>query len=76
MLRHFISITFIILFQVCFQSCKTSIENPNETIPTGILSFITTRDGNFEIYSMTADGKNVKNLSNNKSLDFWSSWSP
>jgi TolB protein len=40
------------------------------------LSFLTTRDGNFEIYTMTADGKNITNLSNNKALDFWSSWSP
>ncbi|MBK9510594.1 MAG: PD40 domain-containing protein [Cytophagaceae bacterium] len=41
-----------------------------------VLSFLTTRDGNFEVYSMTANGKNVVNLSNNKALDFWSSWSP
>ncbi|MCA0363889.1 MAG: DUF5050 domain-containing protein [Bacteroidetes bacterium] len=41
-----------------------------------VLSFLTTRDGNFEIYSMTANGKNVINLTNNKALDFWSSWSP
>ena len=25
---------------------------------------------------MTSEGKNVKNLTNNKALDFWSSWSP
>jgi TolB protein len=48
----------------------------NYSEPTGVLSFLSTRDGNFEIYSMTADGKNVKNLTNNKALDFWSSWSP
>jgi TolB protein len=50
--------------------------NVNDTLPKGTLSFLSTRDGNFEIYSMNADGKNVVNLSNHKSLDFWSSWSP
>lgn len=44
--------------------------------PIGTLSFLTTRDGNFEIYSMDASGQKVKNLTNNKALDFWSSWSP
>ncbi len=60
--------------------CKTlsssqSNENATEE-PGGTLSFLTTRDGNFEIYSMDATGQNVKNLTNNKALDFWSSWSP
>lgn len=45
-------------------------------MPKGTLAFLTTRDGNFEVYSMTADGNNVTNLTNNKALDFWSSWSP
>jgi len=48
----------------------------NDSFALGVLSFLTTRDGNFEIYTMTADGKNVTNLTNNKALDFWSSWSP
>ncbi len=70
---------FILLF-FCNQSCKTGskviAENNNDSIPTGVLSFLTTRDGNFEVYTMTADGKNVTNLTNHKALDFWSSWSP
>lgn len=74
------SITPFLILLLCNQSCKTASKveetNTNDTIPTGTLSFITTRDGNFEIYSMTADGKNATNLTNNKSLDFWSSWSP
>lgn len=44
--------------------------------PKGTLSFLSTRDGNFEVYTMDADGNNTKNLTNNKALDFWSSWSP
>jgi len=57
-------------------SSKTSRTIINDSIPSGTLSFLTTRDGNFEIYSMTADGKKITNLTNNKALDFWSSWSP
>ena len=78
--RHIISIVPFLLLLICSQSCKTSSKiagtTRNDTIPAGVLSFLTTRDGNFEVYSMTADGKNVTNLTNNKSLDFWSSWSP
>ncbi len=44
--------------------------------PNGIISFLTTRDGNFEIYSMSIDGTKITNLTKNKALDFWSSWSP
>lgn len=70
----------LLLFLLINQSCKTASKsfraNSNDSIPTGVLSFLTTRDGNFEVYSMTADGKKTTNLTNNKSLDFWSSWSP
>lgn len=44
--------------------------------PKGVLSFLCTKDGDFEIYTMNADGTDAKNLSRNKALDFWSSWSP
>jgi TolB protein len=80
MARNFITIAIFYFMVFCNQACKTpskSIEtNYNDSIPVGVLSFLTTRDGNFEIYSMTADGKNVKNLTNNKALDFWTAWSP
>jgi TolB protein len=38
--------------------------------PTGNLTFMSTRDGNFEIYSMDAKGENLKNLSCNKATDY------
>ena len=80
MIRAFINTITVLLFIFCILSCKTSShaikENKEEPMPTGVLSFLTTRDGNFEIYTMTADGKNVKNMTNNPALDFWSSWSP
>lgn len=38
--------------------------------PSGKLVFMSTRDGNFEIYSMEANGDSVKNLSCNKATDY------
>ena len=38
--------------------------------PSGNLTFMSTRDGNFEIYSMDAKGENLKNLSCNKATDY------
>lgn len=38
--------------------------------PSGKLIFMSTRDGNFEIYSMEANGDSVKNLSCNKATDY------
>lgn len=38
--------------------------------PTGKLIYMSTRDGNFEIYSIEANGDSVKNLSCNKATDY------
>ena len=38
--------------------------------------FHTDRDGDFEVYSMNADGSSQTNLTNNVNLDLNSSWSP
>lgn len=43
--------------------------------PKGKLTFMSTRDGNFEIYSMEANGDSLKNLSCNKSTDYAFSYS-
>lgn len=71
---------FLAFIIISFAACKTSqsLSNNRDLLPDPkmVLSFLTTRDGNFEVYGMTADGRNVKNLTNNKALDFWSSWSP
>ncbi len=73
-------LSFFGILLVCGSGCKTlstSQGNDKATeVPHGVLSFLTTRDGNFEVYSMDATGQNEKNLTNNKALDFWSSWSP
>lgn len=44
--------------------------------PTGNLTFMSTRDGNFEIYAMNAAGENLKNLSSNKAIDYAFSYTP
>lgn len=80
MARLLISIVSFVLLLIFIQSCKPFSKiftaNNHDTMPSGIMSFLSTRDGNFEIYSMTVDGTNVKNLTNNESLDFSSNWSP
>ena len=40
------------------------------------IAFASNRDGNFEIYSMNADGSNQTNLTNNPVWDGCLSWSP
>lgn len=44
--------------------------------PTGNLTFMSTRDGNWEIYSMDTKGENLKNLSCNKAADYMFSYFP
>lgn len=44
--------------------------------PKGNLAFMTTRDGNFEVYSMDCKGENLKNLSCNKAIDYAFSFTP
>jgi TolB protein len=44
--------------------------------PSGFLTFMSTRDGNFEIYSMDAKGDSVKNLSCNKATDYSFGYTP
>ena len=48
----------------------------NGELPTGTRSYLSTRDGNFEVYRMDADGTNLKYLTCKKAPDFGSAWSP
>lgn len=41
-----------------------------------VIVFESTRDGNFEIYSINADGSGIANLSNHPALDRQPDWSP
>src|SRR5688572_25987211 len=42
----------------------------------GKIAFASSRDGNFEIYTMDSDGTNEERITNNPSADVSPSWSP
>lgn len=44
--------------------------------PKGIITFMSTRDGNWETYTMDAQGENLKNLTCNKAVDYAFSYAP
>lgn len=43
--------------------------------PKGIIGYATKQDGNFEIYTINADGSNPQNISNHPKLDYGYCWS-
>lgn len=49
---------------------------PIQQKPSGTILFTSTRDGNWEVYSMDADGSNQVNLSNHSGSDYGLGWSP
>ena len=56
-----------------------SMERPAEAAfpgSNGKLTFASNRDGNYEIYTMNADGSNQTRLTNNSEGDFRPAWSP
>ncbi len=60
---------------------KTSDEHQRvtpKTVPgrNGKIAFSSNRDGNFDIYTMEADGSNVQRLTNNPASDSSPKWSP
>jgi TolB protein len=75
-----ISLFLVVVLILGYTACKspkyTESAIPIDSLPTGVLAFLTTRDGNFEVYTMTATGEQVTNLTRHQALDFWSSWSP
>lgn len=55
---------------------KTSMLWSKLEQPTGKITFMSTRDGNWEIYSADAKGDSLKNLSCNKATDYAFSFTP
>jgi Tol biopolymer transport system component len=39
------------------------------------IAFVTNRTGNMEIFTMSAKGQNLKNLTENKAIDTYPCWS-
>ncbi|NJW53647.1 DPP IV N-terminal domain-containing protein [Salinimicrobium oceani] len=71
-------IKFLILLLI-FTSCKVVKQNKLNVDASSSLQeivFVTDRDGNSEIYVMDIHGENLRNITNNDSLDFSPSWSP
>ncbi|MEW5986396.1 MAG: ABC transporter substrate-binding protein [Chloroflexota bacterium] len=52
-----------------------AISTPS-TFPSGLITFSSDRDGDWDIYAMNADGSNLTNLTRNIATDFYSVWSP
>ena len=55
---------------------KAFEESPRWSPDGKHIAFVSTRNGNQEIYSADADGKNVKRLTNEPAMDNNPSWSP
>ncbi|GGD45431.1 hypothetical protein GCM10011361_10500 [Muriicola marianensis] len=69
-----ILITIILVLTSCKSEVKTPEKDSNE--PQGTIAFVSTRDGNREIYIMDPAGENLRNISNNPALDYGPSWLP
>ena len=68
----------ILMFLLIFTSCKNNKkENLDDeaTSSNQEIAFVTNRDGNSEIYTMDINGENLRNITQNDSLDFNPSWS-
>jgi TolB protein len=54
----------------------TLTSTPQPHWPDKLIAFVSSRDGNWEIYVMNADGSNQRNLTQNPSYDGDPTWSP
>lgn len=66
------AICFLLPLQLFSQEPSAKRNKADE--PSGNITFMTTRDGPFELYTMNAKGEMVTNLSNNKTADYWASY--
>lgn len=76
MIRFGLGFGFIIILVQC-KSQKPNMGNTAEgDLPGGKITFMSTRDGNFELYTMDATGNNPANLTRSDKTDYWASYSP
>lgn len=55
----------------------TRAPTPGPTPASSVrIAFVSTRDGNFEVYVMKADGSGVTRLTDNPATDWSPAWSP
>ena len=63
-------------YAVTIGSLSGSFTVISTELSEGLIAFASDRDGDFEIYTMNADGSNVVKLTDNTTLDEKPSWSP
>ena len=68
----FLIILFICAFITGFFGCSIDDDSSD---PTSLIIFISTIDGNSEVYSMNSDGSELTNLSNNSASENEPVWS-
>jgi len=56
--------------------CCLALVLPAAAVDSGKIAFVSSRDGNNEIYVMNPDGSNIIRLTNNPAADFTPAWSP
>lgn len=66
----------ILVFLLFVVDSSASEGHSQENYLNGRIAFTTNRDGNFEIYTMNADGTDPQRLTNNPGFDMYPSWSP
>src|ERR1700694_1167446 len=69
-------VSFFFLFSATTENTAHSQVNLTPTAQYGKLAFVSRRDGNFQIYTVSPDGSNPVNLSKNKFNDIDPAWSP
>jgi TolB protein len=70
---------FLMLAAPGAQPFKQLTDRPEDTAPAahgGQIAFMSTRDGNWELYVMNQDGSGLKRLTNNAANDGLPAWSP
>lgn len=72
-LRERIALLFFLFLAAVTPKAQTI---PNTEFPQGVISFTSTRDGNYEVYTIDLESRKETNLTVNPALDYWSSWTP
>jgi len=71
-----LGIGFLVSLTHCTTSNTTAGNMEHDHLPEGKITFMSTRDGNFELYTMDASGNNLSNLTGNSFTDYWASYTP
>ncbi|MCX6555949.1 MAG: hypothetical protein NTW95_00720 [Candidatus Aminicenantes bacterium] len=71
-----IFLTVVAIAGLACQRDKEPVEPGNNDLstPGGLIAFYSERDGNYEVYTMKADGTEQKRLTSNPYWDGWPGW--